>query len=361
MRFISQLGVDAPITSSADTHKKQQEYLVALAELGETAYGKEWKSFIRNQENQLSKVHLETAEFSTSSESVKNEDRTMTPVVVDSNGPYPYVVVGAFDGVGGHLGGERAAEIAKYEAHEAAESYAHNDQTFHDAMTTFVSESQRKMQFYKDETPDMGTTFAIAALDPREKKIHTAHGGDSKVMVVKEDGSVTFLTRDHNLAYADYLNDVITEQEYRRITHLLDNAVSESEIPEKFRKYWFNIANSNGKDEKQKPTGRHVILSSHRLGIRTQNSVDVHMEDEVIQSFDISDDWSAVVCLTDGITDNLTQAEIAQAMRTSELVSGKISLNDSLRLLSLTAREKSLRDEFRSKPDSGISATGFLL
>jgi len=359
MRFVylgDALGVQDPKQES-DFDRKRLEYSQSLQRLGEKTFGKKrWAQF--TQEHGTNLVQPVTESSSITSEDGENEDNYMNPIIHDIGGHHMTMAIGAFDGVGGEKGGQMASRIASFEAHDALEAFVAGEQEFSSSIGQLIKRSRAKMEKWQEEYPSMGTTFAIAALDERDKTLKTAHSGDSKVMIIDEKGEVTFLTRDHNLAYTDFRTGVLSPTDYNTVTQLLDTATSEADIPERFRKYWFNTTTKKQHEEEKIPnTGRHVITNAIR---GNQHNQPIQLGEDFIQSHTIQDNWVAAVALTDGVTDNLTPHEISIGMRAQELATGKITLKESLNSLTEYAKKKSNEGFFRSKPDAGITATGFL-
>jgi len=359
MRFVylgNALGVQSP-TQESDFDRKRSEYSQSLQRLGEKTFGKKrWTQFTQEHGTNLIQPVIESS--STTSDSSENEDNYMNPLTYDSGGHHMSMAIGAFDGVGGEKGGQMASRITSSEAREALGTYVAGEQEFSSSVGQLIQRSRVKMEKWQEEYPSMGTTFAIAVLDGRDKTLQIAHGGDSKVMVVDEKGDVTFLTRDHNLAHADFRAGKLSLIDYDAVTRLLDTATTEADVPERFRKYWFNTTTKKQHEEEKIPnTGRHVITNAIR---GNQHNQPIQLGEDVIQSHTIQDNWVAAVALTDGITDNLTPHEISVGMRAQELATGKITLKESLTSLTEYAKRKSNEGSFRSKPDAGITATGFL-
>lgn len=359
MRFVylgDALGVQSP-TQDSDFDQKRSEYSQSLQRLGEKTFGKKrWAQFVKEHGTNLVQPVVESSSITSKGEI--NEDNYMNPIVHDTGGHHMTIAIGAFDGVGGEKGGQMASSIASFEGHGALEMYTIGEQEFSSSIGQLIQRSRTKMEKWQTEYPTMGTTFAIAALDERDKTLKTAHGGDSKVMVIDEKGTVTFLTRDHNLAHADFRANRLSPTDYYEVTQLLDTATSEADIPQRFRKYWYNLTTEKQHKEENIPyTGRHVITNAIR---GNQHNQPIQLDEDYIQSHTIQDNWVAAVALTDGVTDNLTPHEISVGMRAQELATGKITLKESLDSLTEYAKRKSNEESFRSKPDAGITATGFL-
>ena len=328
--------------------QKKRQYFLELQQLGKQMFGQEWSNF---EKKGLSEVEPEVASSSISSYP-ENEDMPMIPInsPVSGDSHYHRMAVGVVDGMGGYQGGKDAAKIVASEANLQMVQFLNHGRPFSENVMKLMRNSIDRMKKCA-ETPEMGATFAMVGM--ADKKIFTAHGGDSKIAVLTEDGKVKYLTVDHNLAHSYFTKGQITKEEWEKITKIIDTARSASDIPPEYRKFWY----SENKDEGRKVVDPNRTLSSVTELPRLEELVGAH----IIKTHEVEHDWVCVLALTDGVTDNLTPDEIATTMNSADLIAGRTTLKVSLEQLTSLARQRAVEGKFRSKKDKGITASGFMI
>lgn len=122
------------------------------------------------------------------------------------------------DGMGGHLAGDVASQLATETISEFFRSTASEDVTwpFHfdtnlteeeNRLLTGIRVANRQILDRSEKSPDchgMGTTVVGAMFSPTKSKLFIGHVGDSRCYRVRQ-GQLQLLTRDHSL-----INDYIT-------------------------------------------------------------------------------------------------------------------------------------------------------
>ncbi|MCZ6689478.1 MAG: protein phosphatase 2C domain-containing protein [Planctomycetota bacterium] len=118
------------------------------------------------------------------------------------------------DGVGGHPGGDKAAQTA---VSRIQECYAESDGTDppESLRAAFVDANRtiHEMGLREKSLLGMGTT--CTALVVRGKEAFLAHVGDSRAYFMR-DGTIRQLTKDHSAAWALLEAGKITKEEYER-------------------------------------------------------------------------------------------------------------------------------------------------
>lgn len=100
------------------------------------------------------------------------------------------------DGMGGYEGGQEASRIAVETVRDVYDKVMQNDPQV--ALVEAFLTAHDKIQNYAVENPElqgMGTT--CTALVIRERQMHLAHVGDSRLYLVRDSG-ISRLTRDHS-------------------------------------------------------------------------------------------------------------------------------------------------------------------
>ena len=123
------------------------------------------------------------------------------------------------DGIGGHVGGEKAAEIAVSTLpnflRDALEGPHVDINTMQGAAEEAVASARQKMADYADKHSNccrMGSTIAMAAI--KREELYFSHIGDSRVYLVR-NGSIRRLTTDHTFVQVLVDTGVISEEEAR--------------------------------------------------------------------------------------------------------------------------------------------------
>lgn len=120
----------------------------------------------------------------------------------DGRGNEPLLVAVA-DGMGGHVAGEVASQIAVEEATETSGNPERRVKTGNEAIIDAVLE--------KPSLTGMGTTLTLAQLDPIGR-VTIGHVGDSRAYLLRQD-SLTQLTTDHSFVQEEIDAGRITPEE----------------------------------------------------------------------------------------------------------------------------------------------------
>ncbi len=251
-------------------------------------------------------------------------------------------LIAVFDGVGGSAAGEIASQIAEHASRQRWKEFLH--QQARNRHFRHVLESCDKIDFcallqqlleYADErvrtdgarlagTTDLATTVAIAALcrHGNDLQMFYAHVGDSRVYLLPEQGPLRRLTTDDGLLGRLVENQMMSEDDARRI----DQAMYASELSDLELSYF-----------------RHRGGITQALGGPLQPLI--HLDSTAIELGD------RVLLCTDGIHDNLVDDEIEKILRnTPRNLAARYLVEHSL-LRSRQDRQATIR----AKPDD-ISA-----
>lgn len=245
-----------------------------------------------------------------------------------------------FDGVGGSAAGEVASRIAAHTTHEMWKHILQKGQKGHKVhsilencnvidlcaeLEQIIHEADEKVRTdgkQRAGTDDLATTVAIAALcrntDQKSYTLVYAHVGDSRIYLLPYGGSLKRLTNDDGLLAKLVENQVVDDVEALKI----DQAMRADDLEE-------------------------IELSYFRLrGGITQALGGPIQPDIHTNQVSISPGDRILLC-TDGIHDNLTDAEIEEILRSE----GRTTI---ARLLVERSIERSHQDRhitIRSKPD----------
>lgn len=215
-------------------------------------------------------------------------------------------ILAVFDGVGGSAAGEIASQTAEQAARQRWK------QTWHELNksrhTHQILERCDKIDFcmllqqlleYADEqvrtegaeqagTSDLATTVAIATLCRQDHELHMfyAHVGDSRVYLLPEEEPLRRLTTDDGLLGRLVENQMMTDEDARRI----DQAMHANELSDLELSYF-----------------RHRGGITQALGGPLRPTI--HLDQTAISIGD------RVLLCTDGIHDNLTDEEIEKILR----------------------------------------------
>ncbi|HEY0756985.1 MAG TPA: PP2C family serine/threonine-protein phosphatase [Ktedonobacteraceae bacterium] len=247
-------------------------------------------------------------------------------------------LIAVFDGVGGSAAGEIASQIAAHSARMRWEEVRFQQaRSRHDRKPL---ESCDKIDFhallqqlleYADEqvrtdgahlagTTDLATTVAIATICRQGHDLHMfyAHVGDSRAYLLPEQGPLRRLTVDDGLLGRLVENQMMSEEDARRI----DQAMHTDELSDLELSYF-----------------RHRGGITQALGGPLRPNI--HLDSTPIELGD------RVLLCTDGIHDNLTDAEIEDILRsTSRNMAAHKLVEHSL----LRSREER-NTTIRAKPD----------
>ena len=143
-----------------------------------------------------------------------NEDRyAVASFVLDDNNKMPVLFAVLADGIGGHRGGEVAADLAVNHIVQAAAKSdgRHIRHTIEDVIVE-ASDAIAAHSASKEELKGMGSTCALAWIVG--DKLHTATVGDSRIYLMRA-GRIQQLTTDHTWVQEAIEKGVITPEKAR--------------------------------------------------------------------------------------------------------------------------------------------------
>ena len=157
--------------------------------------------------------HVHVAALSNAGMSGKdNEDRyAVSSFHLGSDDPRPAVFAVVADGIGGHLAGEIAAELAvNYIMAAVAESNARKPVKILEAAIQNASQSISSHSASNEDENGMGATCACAWII--EDKLYTAYVGDSRIYLLRGK-FIQRLTIDHTWVQEAYEKGIITAEQ----------------------------------------------------------------------------------------------------------------------------------------------------
>ena len=182
--------------------------------------------------NRAQQSHLKVAALSHAGMTGKNnEDRfQVSSYTLEGDKPVLFAVVS--DGIGGHLAGEVAAELAvNYIVENVSKSNGKNPIQIMEAAIHSASEAIASRSASKEEQQGMGATCACAWLE--EHRLYIAYVGDSRIYLVR-DGSIQRLTIDHTWVQEAMDRGLITAEQARDHpnVHVIRRHLGSVELPD---------------------------------------------------------------------------------------------------------------------------------
>lgn len=234
----------------------------------------------------------------------RHPERNEDSILIDQPGG----LAGVFDGVGGSAAGEIASQTAAHAAHQRWRQILEKEQkkrkiptflencdklnlcTILEDLIRDADEQVRTAGAQRAGTDDLATTVALAAFcrqsETRDYTMVFAHVGDSRIYLLREDEPLKRLTNDDGLLAKLIENQIINETDAFRIDQaMIIEQLSDTEIS------YFRL--------------RGGITQA--LGGPLPPSI--HIDQVTIQPGD------RILLCTDGIHDNLTDAEIEEILR----------------------------------------------
>jgi PPM family protein phosphatase len=159
--------------------------------------------------------HVHVAALSHAGMSGKNnEDRyAISSFLLSKEDPRPAILAVVADGIGGHLAGEIAAELAvNYITAGVAESNGKKPVKILEAAIQNASQSIASHSAGNDDENGMGATCACVWII--ENKLYTAYVGDSRIYLLRGK-FIQRLTIDHTWVQEAYEKGIITAEQMR--------------------------------------------------------------------------------------------------------------------------------------------------
>ena len=159
--------------------------------------------------------HVHVAALSHAGMSGKNnEDRyAISSFLLSKEDPRPAILAVVADGIGGHLAGEIAAELAvNYITAGVAESNAKRPVKILETAIQNASQSIASHSAGNDDENGMGATCACVWII--ENKLYTAYVGDSRIYLLRGK-FIQRLTVDHTWVQEAYEKGIITAEQMR--------------------------------------------------------------------------------------------------------------------------------------------------
>ena len=202
--------------------------------------------------------HVHVAALSHAGMSGKdNEDRyAISSFILSKEDPRPAILAVVADGIGGHLAGEIAAELAvNYITAGVAESNGKRPVKILESAIQNASQSIASHSAGKDDETGMGSTCACVLII--ENKLYTAYVGDSRIYLLRGK-YIQRLTIDHTWVQEAYEKGIITAEQMRDHPnlHVIRRYLGGVRLPEVDFRLRIDDAESN--EESENNQGFHL-------------------------------------------------------------------------------------------------------
>jgi serine/threonine protein phosphatase PrpC len=210
-----------------------------------------------------------------------NEDRyAVASFVLDDNNKMPVLFAVLADGIGGHRGGEVAADLAVNHIVQAAAKSdgRHIRHTIEDVIVE-ASDAIAAHSASKDELKGMGSTCALAWIVG--DKLHTATVGDSRIYMMRA-GRIQQLSTDHTWVQEAIEKGILTPERAREHpnVHVIRRYLGSPEPPEPdFRLRWFDDEGDQGDESNQGVQ----LLPDDVLLLCSDGLTDLVWDDEILE------------------------------------------------------------------------------
>ena len=210
-----------------------------------------------------------------------NEDRyAVASFVLDDNNKMPVLFAVLADGIGGHRGGEVAADLAVNHIVQAAAKSdgRHIRDTIEDVIVE-ASDAIAAHSASKDELKGMGSTCALAWIVG--DKLHTATVGDSRIYMMRA-GRIQQLSTDHTWVQEAIEKGILTPERAREHpnVHVIRRYLGSPEPPEPdFRLRWFDDEGDQGDESNQGVQ----LLPDDVLLLCSDGLTDLVWDDEILE------------------------------------------------------------------------------
>ena len=276
--------------------------------------------------------------------------------------------LGVFDGMGGHAEGEMASRVvAGYVESMIARL---DDQTddlgkYSQQLVNILLNAKKELISNTDKkviSSEIGTTAVIAKVveSQNKKYLSYAWAGDSRLYIVKKDGTLSQLTQDHSDAYGNSLNGFVKIDgknfpfdlsDARMINWWLSKAKSATDTTMFAQKDIDHLQNKFTEDYAsalQHYWSKRNIISG---GISSKPNTNSNI---AFNYYEIGDDDLGFVAMSDGVHDNLSDKELQKICKKSKNVKDLVSklVNESYKI-----SKGGTQKNPRSKKDD-ITATG---
>jgi protein phosphatase len=229
-----------------------------------------------------SRAHLNVEAYSHQGMSGKNnEDRfAVASFHVSQQDRTPVLFAVLADGIGGHKGGEVAAELA---VNHIMQSVAKGDGKFSKYMVELAvneaSDAIAAISSTNDNLKGMGSTCAIAWII--DNKLHTAYVGDSRIYLIR-GGRIQQLTTDHSWVQEAIEKGILTPEMAREHpnVHVIRRYLGSPVPPEPdFR---MNLFNGEAADHSENNQGT-ILKPNDVLLLCSDGLTDLVWNDEILE------------------------------------------------------------------------------